>query len=130
MILNASVTRSLVAPPPTSRKLAGSLPYSLMMSIVAIAKTGAVDHAADLTVELDVVELVLGCFEFGRVFFDLVAHFFDIWMAIQRVVVEVHLGIKRNHSPAPVTTSGLISTIEQSRSVNALYSASDNFDAD
>ena len=37
MILNAAVTRSLVAPPPTSRKLAGEAPYSLMMSIVAIA---------------------------------------------------------------------------------------------
>ena len=37
MILNAAVTRSLVAPPPTSRKFAGDAPYSLMMSIVAIA---------------------------------------------------------------------------------------------
>jgi len=36
--LNAVVTRSLVAPPPTSRKFAGLLPCSLMMSIVAIAK--------------------------------------------------------------------------------------------
>lgn len=38
MILNASVTCSTVAPPPTSRKLAGSPPCSLMMSIVAIAR--------------------------------------------------------------------------------------------
>src|SRR4051812_24192520 len=38
MILKAWVTFSLVAPPPTSRKLAGSLPYSLMMSMVAMAK--------------------------------------------------------------------------------------------
>src|SRR6201986_3487973 len=37
MILKAAVTRSLVAPPPTSRKLAGAIPNSLMMSIVAIA---------------------------------------------------------------------------------------------
>ena len=37
MILNASVTFSAVAPPPTSRKLAGEPPYSLMMSMVAIA---------------------------------------------------------------------------------------------
>src|SRR6516162_489056 len=36
--LNAVVTRSLVAPPPTSRKFAGLLPCSLMMSIVAIAR--------------------------------------------------------------------------------------------
>src|SRR4029450_8168495 len=37
-ILKASVPCSSVAPPPTSRKLAGSPPYNLMMSIVAIAR--------------------------------------------------------------------------------------------
>ena len=37
MILNASVTFSAVAPPPTSRKFAGSAPNSLIVSIVAIA---------------------------------------------------------------------------------------------
>src|SRR4029453_9783887 len=37
MILKASVTFSAVAPPPTSRKLAGSPPNSLIVSIVAIA---------------------------------------------------------------------------------------------
>src|SRR5579884_2383673 len=36
--LNAVATRSLVAPPPTSRKLAGAPPADLMMSIVAIAR--------------------------------------------------------------------------------------------
>ena len=38
MILKASVTFSAVAPPPTSRKLAGSPPNSLMVSMVAIAR--------------------------------------------------------------------------------------------
>ncbi len=38
MIPKASVTASSVAPPPTSRKFAGSPPCSLMMSIVAIAR--------------------------------------------------------------------------------------------
>src|SRR5664279_4279135 len=38
MILNAAVTFSFVALPPTSRKLAGAMPYSLMMSMVAIAR--------------------------------------------------------------------------------------------
>src|SRR5262249_22164719 len=37
MILNAAATLSLVALPPTSRKLAGDSPYSLIMSIVAMA---------------------------------------------------------------------------------------------
>jgi hypothetical protein len=38
MILKAAMTFSLEAPPPTSRKLAGSAPYSLMMSMVAMAR--------------------------------------------------------------------------------------------
>jgi hypothetical protein len=38
MILKASVTFSGVAPPPTSRKLAGSAPNSLMVSMVAMAR--------------------------------------------------------------------------------------------
>src|SRR5690606_35973620 len=37
MSLKAAVTRSLVAPPPTSRKFAGSPPWSLIRSIVAMA---------------------------------------------------------------------------------------------
>ena len=38
MIRNASVTRAAFALPPTSRKLAGDAPYSLMMSMVAMAR--------------------------------------------------------------------------------------------
>ena len=38
MILKAPTTCSFVAPPPTSRKLAGSPPANLMASIVAIAR--------------------------------------------------------------------------------------------
>src|SRR6185437_1793242 len=34
---------------------------------------GAIHHAADIAVELDVVEAMLGRFEFGRVLFRLVA---------------------------------------------------------
>ena len=38
MILKASVTFSAVAPPPTSRKLAGSPPNNLIVSMVAMAR--------------------------------------------------------------------------------------------
>ena len=38
MSLKAAVTRSVVAPPPTSRKLAGEPPVSLMISMVAMAR--------------------------------------------------------------------------------------------
>lgn len=37
-ISKAVLTYSTLAPPPTSKKLAGSPPYNLMISIVAIAK--------------------------------------------------------------------------------------------
>ena len=37
IILNAAVTFSAVAPPPTSKKFAGSAPFNFMISIVAIA---------------------------------------------------------------------------------------------
>ncbi|KAG1058521.1 hypothetical protein G6F40_018266 [Rhizopus arrhizus] len=36
--LKASMTRCLLAPPPTSRKFAGSPPLSLMTSMVAMAR--------------------------------------------------------------------------------------------
>lgn len=36
--LKASVTWAAVAPPPTSRKLAGDPPWSLMISMVAMAR--------------------------------------------------------------------------------------------
>src|SRR3954468_19519493 len=38
MILNAAATLSFDALPPTSRKFAGSMPYNLMMSMVAMAR--------------------------------------------------------------------------------------------
>ena len=38
MILKAAVTFSVLAPPPTSRKLAGSPPAALTMSMVAMAR--------------------------------------------------------------------------------------------
>src|SRR2546421_7279973 len=38
MILKAAATFFLLAPPPPPRKLAGSMPYSLMMSMVAMAR--------------------------------------------------------------------------------------------
>ncbi len=48
----------------------------------------AVDHAADLAVERDVVEVVLGGFEFLGVFLGLVAQLGDVGVAVDRVAVE------------------------------------------
>ena len=58
---------------------------------------GAVHHAADVAVELDVVEIVLAGLELGRVLLVLVAQLRDVLVAEQRVVVEVHLGVERDH---------------------------------
>ena len=96
MILNAAVTRSLVAPPPTSRKLAGAAAIELDDVHRRHGEAGAVHHAADLAVELDVVEVVLGGLELGRILLVLVAQLLDVLVAEQRVVVEVHLGIERD----------------------------------
>ena len=71
------------------------------MSIVAIARPGAVDHAADIAVELDVVELVLAGFELDRVLLVLVAQRLDFGVAEQRVVVERHLGVERQQVAGP-----------------------------
>ena len=40
---------------------------------------------------------MLGGLELHRVFFVLVAQLLDVGMAVQRVVVEVHLGVERDH---------------------------------
>ena len=58
--------RSAVAPPPTSRKLAGSPPYSLMYPW-SPWPSRRIDHTADGTIELDVVQLVTMGFELRRV---------------------------------------------------------------
>ena len=48
MILNAAITWSFEAPPPTSRKLAGVPPKCLMMSIVDIARPAPLTRQAML----------------------------------------------------------------------------------
>ena len=61
-------------------------------------QAGAVHHAADVAVELDVVQAVLRGLDFERIFFGDVAQFFQVGMAEQRVVVEIHLGIEREQA--------------------------------
>ena len=58
-------------------------------------QAGAVDHAGDGAVELDVVERVLAGFDFERVFFGGVAQSLDVGMAEEGVVVEGDLGVER-----------------------------------
>ena len=58
-------------------------------------QAGAVDHAGDGAVELDVVERILAGLDFERIFFGSVAQGLDVGMAKERVVVEVDLGVER-----------------------------------
>src|SRR5688572_20076265 len=60
-------------------------------------KAGAVHHAADVAVELDVIEVVLAGLQLRRILLVLVAHLLHVLVAVERVVVEVHLGIERDH---------------------------------
>src|SRR5437867_2640017 len=58
---------------------------------------GAVDHAADVAVELDVVETVLRRLDVERILLVGVAQLDDVLVAKQRVVVEVQLGVQREN---------------------------------
>jgi hypothetical protein len=94
MILNAAVTFSLLAPPPTSRKLAGLFAVELDDVHRRHGEAGAVDHAADRAVERDVGEVVFRGLDLLLVFLGLVAQRDDVRVAEERVVVERHLGVE------------------------------------
>jgi hypothetical protein len=57
-------------------------------------EAGAVHHAADIAVELDVVQAVLRSLDFERIFFGDVTQFAEISVAEKSVVVEVDLGVE------------------------------------
>ena len=59
----------------------------------------AVDHAANVPVELDVIEVVFRGFDFERIFLVNVAQFANVWMPKQRIVIEIDLGIEREQPP-------------------------------
>ena len=55
----------------------------------------AVHHAGDVAVELDVVQAEARGFHFQRIFFVQIAQFQQIFVPVQRVVVEGDLGVER-----------------------------------
>ena len=99
-ILNALRICSAFAPPPTSRKLAGSPPASLMMSIVAIARPAPLTMQPIVAVEADVVQRELRGFDFERIFFRRVAQILEGGVAKERVVVEGDLRVEREQVAA------------------------------
>ena len=90
------------------------------MSMVAMARPGAVHHAADGAVELHVREVVLGGLDLGGVLLVDVAKRGDLGMAEQRVVLEDILASRQSRLPSFVTTSGLISIRLASLSMKSL----------
>jgi len=98
MILNAVVTRSLVAPPPTVEEVRGRAAIELDEVHGRHRETGAVHHAADRAIELDVIETVLRGFQLRRILFVGIAEILDVLVAgTAIIVVEVDLGIERQH---------------------------------
>ena len=121
MILKAAVTFSFEAPPPTSRKFAGSLAVELDDVHRRHGQPGAVDHAADVAVERHIGEIVLGGLDLLLVLLRLVAQLHDVVMAEQRVAVErFTLASSTRSRPSFMTISGLTSSRLMSFSVNAL----------
>ena len=60
-------------------------------------QAGAVDHAADVAVELDERQVVALGLGLGRVLLVEVAQRLQILLPVERVVVERHLGVERQH---------------------------------
>ena len=89
------------APPPTSRKFAGDAAGVLDDVHGGHGEAGAVHHAGDVAVELDVVERVLGGFDFERVFFGDVAQVLEFLVAEHGVVVEVDLAVEGEQACRP-----------------------------
>src|SRR5580692_5418909 len=66
-------------------------------------QSGAVNHAADAAVELDVVQAVLRSLDLERIFLRNVAQFTNIGMAEERIVIERQLGVE---SEQPAVSCG------------------------
>ena len=115
--LNAAVTRSLVAPPPTSKKVRRLAAVQLDQVHGRHGEARAVDHAGDIAVERHIVELVLGRLALHRD--PLASHRALPPRSLCRnsaLSSMLILASSASRSPSPVTISGLTSTRLASRS--------------
>ena len=110
MILNAAVTFSFDGAAANVEEVGREFAVQLDDVHRRHGEAGAVDHAADVAVELDIGEVILAGFDFGRVFLGLVAQLGQILVAEQRVRIEAHLGVEHQQLVAiAFAASGLIS---------------------
>ena len=94
IILNASFTAAADAPPPTSKKLAGSPPCNFMMSIVAIAKPSSVNHATNITIKRDVIQIKFSGVNLFGVFLRPISQGKQVFLPEFSVVVESALAVQ------------------------------------
>ena len=57
-------------------------------------QAGAVDHAADVAIQLDIVQLVAARLDLVRILLVEIAQLDHLGLAIERIAVEVHLGVE------------------------------------
>src|SRR3546814_2741534 len=81
----------MIRRPPRSTRTDTLFPYT---TLFRSRKAGAIDHAADVAVELDVGEVIFRRFDFGRIFFGQVAQLGKVLVAEHRIAVERHLGVE------------------------------------
>ena len=99
MILNAAVTFSVVALPPTSKKV-GRLAAEVLDGVHGRHRqSGAVDHASDAAVQLDEAEIIALGLGLRRLFLVEIAIAFEFMVSVERVVVEGHLAVERQDLP-------------------------------
>lgn len=96
MILNASVTRSLVAPPPTSEEVSWFAAVQFNDVHRTHRQTCAVNHTTDVTVQRNVVQFPLCSLCFTRIFLRLVTHFAQIRLAEQCVAISAQFAVEAN----------------------------------
>ena len=90
----AAATLSALAPPPMSRKLAGSPPARLTRSIVVIASPAPLTMQPIGAVEVDEADVVVARLDVGRVLLVEVAQLLQVRVAGERGVVEGDLGVE------------------------------------
>ena len=57
-------------------------------------QSGTVHHATDVTIEGDVIQVVVGCLNFGGVFLRPIALVEDLFLSEIGVVIEPNLGVE------------------------------------
>ncbi len=96
-ILKASVTCASVAPPPDIQEVCRAAAVKFDDVHRGHGQAGAIHEAGDVSIEADVIQPVLGSFDFPRIFLRDIAQGGELRVTIERVVVKVELRIERQH---------------------------------